>query len=235
MQVIEQSEIEAIRRVYSKREPPGCDAWSPLDNEVELHHRIRLTLEACRALRTITKPTNDLMVLDVGCGVGRSGRMFVELGVVPGNILGIDIRESAIEFARRINPAIRYKALRDLADWPSQRFDLCVQCTVFSSIPGTELRQTTAKLMEQSVGREGYIFWWDILNANGFAGGDRLDPFRFFPNRKVLYSREVSLLPELSDAIRSLRGIGRVLSALLRPCGHEATHIVALFGPEAPR
>jgi len=235
MQVIEQSEIEAIRRLYSKLEPPDCDAWSPLYNEVELHHRVRLSLEACRALRRIPKQAKELKVLDVGCGIGRSGRLFVELGIVPDNILGIDIRESAIEFARRVNPAIRYQALRDLTDWPSERFDLCVQCTVFSSIPGTELRQATARLMEQSVGREGYIFWWDIQNANGFAGGDRLDPVRLFPNRKVLSSREVSLLPELSDAIRPLRGIGRVLSALLRPCGHEATHFVALFGPEAQR
>jgi SAM-dependent methyltransferase len=231
--VVEQLQIEAIRTLYSKMEPPDCDAWSPLHKDLELHHRVRLTLEACRALRRIPKQANQLMALDVGCGVGRSGRLLVELGIPPDNILGIDVRDSAIEFARRVNPAIRYRALHDLTDWPLERFDLCIQCTVFSSIPGIELREETARLMDRSVSHDGYIFWWDTLIANGFAGGDRLDPLRFFPNRAVLYSREVSLLPEISDAIRPLRGMGRILSALLKPCGHEATHLAALFGPKA--
>ena len=228
----EQSEIDAIRKLYLEMEPPGRDTWSPLDKEVELHHRTRLMLEACHAFRKIPRPADQLRVLDVGCGVGRSSRLFVELGVSPGNILGIDFRESAIEFARHVNPAIRYQALAELADWPSEHVDLCTQCTVFSSIRKSDFRQETGKLMDQSAGEKGSIFWWDILHANAFAGGDKLDPRIYFPDRSVLYWREVSLQPEVSEAIRPLRGLGRFLCGPLRPCGWEITHLCALLGPK---
>jgi SAM-dependent methyltransferase len=189
-------------------------------------------VEACHAFRMIPKPVEQLRVLDVGCGVGRSSRLFVELGVRPENLLGIDFRESAIEFARRVNPAIRYQALAELADWPAEHVDLCSQCTVFSSIREQNLRQETAKRMHQSVTENGFIFWWDILHANAFAGGDNLDPRTYFPDRSILYWREVSLQPQTNEAIRPLRGLGRFVCRPLKPLGWEVTHLCALLGPK---
>src|SRR5205085_5385803 len=112
----------------------------PLNSSLELQHRIRLITEACNALKRIDKNTERLTVLDVGCGVGRSSRVFVDLGILPHNMIGIDIRESAIEFAQKINPAIQFRTMDSLDDWPIESVDLCIQCTVFSSIPGNELR-----------------------------------------------------------------------------------------------
>jgi SAM-dependent methyltransferase len=232
MQTDERTEIEAIRKLYLQMEPPGCDTWSPLRREVELQHRIRLMQEACHALRMIPTPAEQLRVLDVGCGVGRSTRLFVDLGITPANIIGIDFRESALEFARRVNPAIRYRAIAELADWPSEQVDMCIQCTVFSSIKDNTFRQETAKRMDQSVGESGFIFWWDIVHANTFAGGDALDPRSYFPNRPALYWREVSLEPEVDEAIRPLRGMRRLFCLPLRPFGFEITHRCALLGPK---
>jgi len=232
MQIDERAEIEAIRKLYLHMEPPGRDTWSPLRREVELHHRVRLMQEACRALQLIPIPAEQLRVLDVGCGVGRSTRLFVDLGVNPTNILGIDFRESALEFARGVNPAIRYQALADLADWPSEQVDLCVQCTVFSSIKDNHFRQETAKRMDQSAGEKGFIFWWDIVRANTFAGGDALDPPSYFPGRSALYWREMSLEPEVDEAIRPLRGFRRLFCLPLRQFGFEVTHRCAVLGPK---
>jgi trans-aconitate methyltransferase len=98
-------------------------------------------------------------VLDVGCGVGRSTRLLIEFGLRPENIMGIDLRSSAIEHARRLNPAIPFRTVNSLDDWPLElEFDLCMQCTVFSSIPGVERRRLTARMMAEAVGNKGFIF-----------------------------------------------------------------------------
>ena len=223
--------IGTIRQMYSEFEGPNQDTWSPLRNEAELWHRVRLLLEACRMVEKIPIPVSSLRVLDVGCGVGRSTRLLVDLGANPNNVLGIDFRQSAIEYAREINPAIRFKHIIDLEDWPQEEFNLAVQCTAFSSIPGNALRKKSATLMERSVGENGYILWWDILKANPFAGGDEIDPMKLFSSRKLLALRSVSLQPNVEDCIRPLRGFGpRLASALKRFC-YQPTHCIALFGP----
>jgi SAM-dependent methyltransferase len=225
--------IATIRNVYSELEGPNEDTWSPLHNDVELWHRVRLLLEACRMIRMIPIPLAFLKVLDVGCGVGRSSRLLVDLGVNPCNVLGIDFRKSAIDYACAINPAIRFKHIVNLEDWPREGFNLAVQCTAFSSIPGRALREKAAALMEQSVREDGYIFWWDILNANAFAGGDQIDPEELFGSHKLLALRKVSLQPNAEDCIRPMRGIGPRLAWALRRFCYPRTHCVALFGPKA--
>jgi SAM-dependent methyltransferase len=182
-------------------------------------------------VREIPIPVASLRVLDVGCGVGRSTRLLVDLGAGPNNVLGIDFRESAIEYAREINPAIRFKHIVDLEDWPQEEFDLAVQCTAFSSIPGNSLREKSAALMEKSVGENGYVLWWDILKANEFAGGDQLDPTKLFASRKLLGLKSVSLQPNVADSIRPLRGLGPRLASALRRFCYQPTHCIALFGP----
>lgn len=223
--------IVTIRQVYSESEGPNQDTWSPLYNDTELWHRVRLLLEAGRMVRKIPTPVASLKVLDVGCGVGRSTRLLVDLGANPNNVLGIDFRQSAIEYAREINPAIRFKHILDLEDWPREEFNLAVQCTAFSSIPGDALRKKSATLMEQSVGEDGYILWWDILKANSFAGGDQIDPTKLFSSHRLLALRRVSLQPNVEDCIRPLRGLGPILVSALRRLCYRPTHCIALFGP----
>jgi SAM-dependent methyltransferase len=224
-------DIVAIRHMYSEFEGPNQDTWSPLHNDTELWHRVRLLLEACRMVRKIPIPLASLKVLDVGCGVGRSTRLLVDLGANPNNVLGIDFRQSAIQYAREINPAIRFRHIVDLEEWPQEEFNLAVQCTVFSSIPGKALRKQSATLMEQSVGENGYILWWDSLKANQFAGGDQIDPTKLFSSHKLLALRSVSLRPNVEDCVRPLRGLGPSLASALRRFCYRPTHCIALFGP----
>jgi hypothetical protein len=171
-----------------------------------------------------------LIVIEA-CGVGRSSRLLVDLGIRPNNVLGIDLRKSAIAYAKQINPAMRFQYISSLEDWPIEKFDLAVQCTVFSSIASIPLRRSTAALMEQSVGKSGYILWWDNLRANDFAGGDDLDPTKLFPRRKLISFRKVALQPDVQDCFRPLRGLNGLLSSILSSFGHRRTHSIALFGP----
>jgi SAM-dependent methyltransferase len=225
----EDGALATMLEIYSRREPAGTDTWSPLRTEEEMWHRVRLLIEVCRCLRRIPHSIETLHVLDVGCGIGRSSRLFVDLGVRPENLLGIDLRQSAIDDARRWNPAIRFRHIANPSEWPSESFDLVAQCTAFSSLPGPELRRQTAALMERSVGEGGYIFWWDLLRANPFAGGEVLDPKSLFPRFRSVRERRVSLYPDLSDSIRRLRGIRNWISLALSPLTYSPTHLVTLM------
>jgi len=223
--------LNRIREAYLRLEPPGYDTWNPLHDDAELWHRARLLVEACQALRRLPRPLADLRVLDVGCGVGRSSRLLIDLGVRPEHIVAIDLRESALAYARGLNPLVDYRHLVDLSAWPSGQFDLAVQCTVFSSIPSLEVRAQTAALMERSVGPAGHVLWWDSMSANDFAGGDELDPATLFAHRQILYDRRTPLPPISDESLRPLRGLRSLAARLLVPFGHRHTHHVVLFGP----
>jgi SAM-dependent methyltransferase len=225
----EEEVLAKLRQEFNDREPAGSDTWSPLHNDLEMWHRARLLIEACQCLRLISYPIESLRVLDVGCGIGHSSQLLVELGVPPLNLLAIDFREPAILDARKRNPAIRFRQIADLSGWPRDRFDLVVQCTAFSSLPGPKLRKQTASLMERSIGDGGYIFWWDLLHANPFADGEELDPKSLFPRLKPLRERRVSIYPELSESLRMLRRIGNWISLARSPLTYPATHLVCLM------
>jgi hypothetical protein len=151
------------------------------------------------------------------------------LGVEPQNLLGIDFRETAIATAMHKNPAIQFQHITCLAEWPRERFDLILQSTAFSSLPGLKLREDTAHLMGESAREGGYIFWWDLLRANDFAGGEILDPKSLFPRFQSLRERRVSVYPDLSDSLRRLRWISNWITSAHIPLTHLATHLVCLL------
>lgn len=228
----EETALVTLRREYAQYEPPGVDTWSPMHNDGEMWHRARLLVEACRCLRLIPKPIGSLRVLDVGCGVGHSSRLLVDLGVSPQNLWAIDFRESAIVDARQRNPAIRFRHITNLSEWPIESFDLVVQCTAFSSLPGPGLRKRTASLMEKSIDEGGYIFWWDMLRAMPFAGGEVLDLKSLFPHFQSVRERRVSIYPDLSESLRRLRRIGNWIRSARTPLTHSAGHLVSLMQRE---
>ena len=229
MRTEEETALSTLHQVYARSEPAGTEGWSPLQIDEEMWHRVRLVIELCRCLKLIPEPIANLRVLDVGCGAGRSSRLLVDLGVEPGNLVAIDFRESAIAVARRKNPAIRFQHVASLSEWPREIFDLVIQSTAFSSLPGSTLRKETASLMEKSLREGGYIFWWDLLHAHRFADGERLEPKSLFPSMQLIRERQVSLRPDLNDALRGLRGAGKWISSVLGPFGHPPTHLCAFL------
>jgi hypothetical protein len=198
----DQSVFEDLIHEYSKREPPESDSWNPLGSDVELWHRMRLFLVMAWALRQLPLPIAEASILDVGCGVGRSTRMLLDFGARPGNVVGVDLRPEAIAFAGSMSPSIRFQVVQDFDGWPpAQSFHLCLQCTVFSSIRGTERRMALANKMESMLLEGGYIFWWDAIKANSFAGGDLLEPLRYFFGCEVIADTMYSLRPTVTEAV----------------------------------
>ena len=188
--------------IYKTREPSGFDVWNPLLIEEEMWHRIRFLIALTRAIRLIDIPISEARILDVGCGVGRSTRTLLEIGAKPSNVIGIDIRPEAITYAKLINPGISFCVVNDFNGWPTPgSFDLCIQATAFSSIPNKEGRFMLAAMMEKMISSNGYIFWWDIVKANPFAGGDVMEPQKLFRQSQVIDYWLYHMRPTLVDVV----------------------------------
>lgn len=216
---------------YLELEPAGTDTWNPVYRKLEMWHRARLLQEMCHAFRLIGEDVPRAKILDVGCGVGRSTRLLLELGANPENVTGIDLRETAIAYAHRLNPAIKFATVTSLDDWPRLgTFDIVMQCTVFSSISRRSERVKLAKAMEQALVGGGHIIWWDCCRANEYAGGDFLYPSTLFQSCELVSEKVVSLEPMLSEALqwtgRITGAVGRLLDRL---SGTRETHAMVLF------
>jgi SAM-dependent methyltransferase len=232
--------FDDVINLYQTLEPPGVDAFNPLHDEVELWHRIRILIALARVLRQIPIPIHELKILDVGCGVGRSTRTLLELGAQPENILGIDIRPDALAYAKLINPGISFRLVRDFEEWPAPgSFNLCLHIVAFSSVRGKERRLALAAMMEKMVVPGGYIFWWDLIKANTFAGGDPIEPLKLFKNSDLVGYCEYQLRPIVMDTLiyarfwerRYFRSLmGPVLERFLRKISLSSpSHCAALF------
>ena len=222
--------FEDLIKEYAIREPQGTDTWNPLRNELELWHRVKLFITFKSVLEQLDLPISEIRALDVGCGVGRSTRALLEFGLSPENLVGIDLRASAISRASYVNPAIDFRVVEGLNDWPAiGSFDLCMQCTVFGSIRGLESRLALAEMMEKAVRNNGYIFWWDSILANRFAGGDLIDPRSLFRNCKVVNYWLLSLRPSLGDAVNLKGRAGWLIQIFQRLFGFPETHCAAVF------
>lgn len=223
--------FEDVIREYEKLEPEGTDTWNPLGNDKELRGRFRVLSALNAALLKLYIPIADAKILDVGCGVGHSTRALLEFGARPENILGIDLRPSAIAYAQSVNPSMHFQVVRDLSDWPAKgSFDFCMQCLVFSSIDGLERRRTLAAKMEEMVNEKGLIFWWDLITANSFAGRDVLEPSVYFTQSQILENHFCSLFPAFSESMK-YRGRGSSFLArwLDKLIGYPPTHCSTLF------
>ena len=166
---------------YARLEPEGGDTWNPLHREVELEHRVELLRRLAAGLRAAAVETESLKILDVGCGNGRSTRMYLELGFDPEQLMGVDVRSGALRTARHMHAGIQF--LLDEGDgWPLSEGAVpwVSLCTVFSSVRDAEDRRELADRIRRVVPPGGYLFFWDRTHALDFAGGDVLVPSDWF-------------------------------------------------------
>jgi SAM-dependent methyltransferase len=196
--------FEDVIKEYTTLSSVEIDSWNILYNLHQYWHRYRLMSEVKRVLQQMKLPEKKITVLDVGCGIGRSSRMLLELGLLPENITGIDIREDAIEYAKSVNSNINFISVSSFDKWPKEKFDLVMQCTAFSSIGSVNERIALAKQIEKYMSN-CYFFWWDLNRANQFAGNDLLKPEDYFSkNKQSVFERKVSLRPTIMESLRLL-------------------------------
>ena len=200
--------VERILADYSSLEPDQSDSWNPVGSKFQLGYRLNLFYGLARALQHIEAPLRDLRVLDLGCGNGRSTRMYLDMGLHPEQLRGLDLRPGAIALARKLNPGIRWE-LYDGGDLPAGHNWLSTS-TVFSSVATREDRQAIVARIRDSLPRGGYVFYYDLRNANPFAGGDRIEPQLLFADFSLVWGQRLgrfSSIP-IKDRLRGLLATG---------------------------
>ena len=229
-QLMENRMFEGVREQYGRIEPERTDCWNPLFKENELWHRLRLFSEMREVLVRMRRPPTQCRILDVGCGEGRSTRMFLELGCKPENVTGLDIRPEAISYAKATNPAINFIHIGDLSELARfGKFDLVSCCTVFSSIRERAERGSLAEAICLCVEHHGGVFWWDRLRANDFAGGDELRPEEYFQGWQIQYRHVCPLRWRPGECLRPLRGLAPFVASFVNRLGHRPSHMATLL------
>jgi SAM-dependent methyltransferase len=170
---------------YSTLEPGEADSWNPLTSKFQLGYRLNHFYALARSLALIDMPVSALRVLDLGCGNGRSARTYLDLGLEPEQVGGIDLRPGAIARAARSNPALRWDVY-DGGRLPVGHNWLSTS-TVFSSVASKEARQEIAALIWDSLPPGGYVFYYDGRVANPFAGGDVIAPEAVFDRFDIVW------------------------------------------------
>ena len=179
---------------YESLEPGSSDTWNPLHDDVELDHRVELFRHLAWGVREAGVDPTETTVLDLGCGNGRSTRMYLDLGWTPKRVSGLDLRAGALEHARTRHPTIRYAQYDGESVPPSFRgADWASLCTVMSSVRAPEARAHLAACARDAVKAGGHLFFWDLLVANPFAGGDPLRPAELFPGWSVVWERRCTI------------------------------------------
>jgi SAM-dependent methyltransferase len=181
--------VEQVLADYSGLEPGQSDSWNPVGSKFELGYRLNLFHALASALQHVEFPLRELQVLDLGCGNGRSARTYLDMGLHPEQLSGLDLRPGAIALARKLNPAIRW-ALYDGGDLPLGH-NWVSTTAVFSSVATRESRQEIVGRIRNSLPAGGYLFYYDFRKANAFAGRDRIEPRSLFADFSLVWGQRL--------------------------------------------
>lgn len=230
-----QPSFEALRTQilhdYETLEPAGADTWNPVAMEWELAYRLSLLFAITRALRMTGVDVAQLRVLDLGCGNGRSTRAYLDVGLHPRQLTGIDLRPGAVALARRLHPEIDYRlSERARIDFPDGSFNWVQVSTVFSSVTDHGHRRHLAREAMRQLEPGGHLLYFDLWKANGFAGGDVLRPEALFAELDVVWSSPIRA-HECLPCVDAPAGSERSLSNRLREAVKPVTRSLRLRAP----
>jgi SAM-dependent methyltransferase len=210
-----------MARVYAARDARdfgGRYDYADPANLFAIHDRERRLLAALRA--NGLDALSSSRVLEIGCGTGFWLRSFVQWGVSPSRIVGLELDERRAQVARLRTPRgvgiVRADGAR--APFADGTFDVVLQSTVFSSILDRGVRTAVAAEMLRVLGVNGTILWYDFRYnnpRNKDVAGIRLDDLgRLFPGCRIS-SQSVTLAPPLLRAVAPISTVAaRMLSAV---------------------
>jgi ubiquinone/menaquinone biosynthesis C-methylase UbiE len=215
------AEEARIRAVYAKRrEDDFRYSWFSPGYQFMVQQRERCVLALLR--RFDCENLAAKKILEVGCGTGHWLRDFVKWGARPENVTGIDLLLDRISRARRLcPPAVRIQcASAAQLPFSSERFDLVLQSTVFTSILDPDLKRHVAAEMMRVLKRQGLIIWYDYHVNNpsnsDVRGVKRREIYQLFPECRIELER-ITLLPPLARILARYSYLGCYLLEKLPP------------------
>ncbi len=220
------SQVEEVRihEVYAKRQGDVRYSWFSPGHLFIIQERERQLLGLLK--KKGIAPLEGKVMLEVGCGTGYWLRQFINWGIRPSNLNGIDLLPDRVDEARRLCPEavrIECRSATEL-EYADDTFDLVLQSTVFSSVLDHNMRQQIALEMQRVVKADGAIIWYDFhvnnpLNPN-VLGVKKQDIIQLFPDCHIDISR-VTLAPPL---VRKLASFSWLLCSVLERIKVANTH-----------
>lgn len=227
-------DLDRVRTVYAERALRlEGSTMSDRPNPGELHMAQSMERALLAMLsRKHMLPLKSREILDIGCG---TGSLLLELlvdGADLGKLHGVDLLEERISRAHSLSPNLDFRcADAQQLPYDSDRFDLVIQCTVFTSILDETMRQRIAREMIRVLRKpQGLIVWYDfwVNPRNKETRGIRRAELReLFPDC-ALDIRSLTLAPPIvrrlapvswlsCDALEALRFLNTHYLAAIRP------------------
>lgn len=163
-------EITRIREVYSTVYHQSAEdytyTWHPR-NPVSVYYRQAQEAALVDLFNAHDLQLEEMMILDVGCGKGSLLRYLLSLGARPERLFGVDLMPYRIADARLNSPSSMHFSigLGQALPYPTARFDLISQFTVFSSIFDLEMQCRIAAEMIRVLKPGGHVLWYDMRYA----------------------------------------------------------------------
>lgn len=157
-------EVQRIKKAYSRRKKRTGNRYSYFFSQQRKNEIKRAIRNAGVSSRLMNK-----RVLDVGCGSGEILSYFLEGGVLPENLYGIDLLSGRIEEAQRLYPGVSFTCGNaERLHYASKFFDIITQSTVFTSILDSKMKRSMAVEMLRVLKTGGIIIWHDYRFNNPF-------------------------------------------------------------------
>jgi ubiquinone/menaquinone biosynthesis C-methylase UbiE len=226
-------DLTRLRNEYSHRQQrlAGSDlySWTNPAALFEVHQRQRAVL---KALRAHAQPDlSQARLLEMGCGRGGVLKEFLNFGMLPAHLHGVDLLPDRLLQAQAGLPASPLaEADGQALPYPPHSFDLVLQFTALSSILDERIRQAVCREMLRVLRPSGLILWYDFwLNpTNPHTHAIRPPEIRqFFPTCAFEFHR-LTLAPPLA---RRLVPLSWTLALLLENLRIFNSHYMVVIRP----
>ena len=236
-----QTEALNVRGRYARRDAAGdAERYSLSDPYARAAWQERqIKVQALLAAAQFAD-WSALDVLDVGCGAGRNMQDWLQLGVQPERLQGIELLPERAATARSVLPEACRIWNADALDPALQQSiapesqDLAVLFTVFSSILSPTVQQQLAQQVWRWVKPGGAVLWHDFIYnnpRNADVRGVTVTQLRaLFPDAEMTVQR-VTLAPPLG---RIACRVSPALYPVLNSIPLLRTHVLCLLRKPLP-
>lgn len=197
------NEIIRLRKEYEDRKRRFANSdvysWFNKANLFAIQQRQRTLLVTLKEHNWVD--LSRLQILEMGCGGGGVLTDFLNFGVSPQNLFGIDLLADRLLHAKHNLPSSHFmNADGQNLPFPSESFDLAMQFTALSSLLDSNVRQKICSEMIRVLKPSGLILWYDFwLNpTNPQTRGIRPEEIkRLFPDCYYEFHR-MTLAPPIA-------------------------------------